>query len=309
LFETTVEMDSADMQEKIDCIIIGAGPAGLSAALYLARFRRTVKVIDAGHSRARLIPLSHNYPGFPDGISGGELLERLRAQASRYGVTVTQGTVDRIEKLEGGGFRCTYGDAVACSRTVLLATGMTDIAPQMPELQQAIGRGHIRYCPICDGYEVVGKRVAIIGSGSRCVREALFIKHFTSDLTLISVGSEMALSEKDRALLRKNEIRVVEEPISEVFIDGDKIGALRMYSGEALSFDSLYSMLGISVHSSLARDLGSDCDEDGNVLVDAHMQTSVPALYAAGDVVSGLNQISVAIGHAAIAATAIHNRL
>jgi thioredoxin reductase (NADPH) len=303
-------MQSGEDQEKSDCIIIGGGPAGLSAALYLARFRRTIELIDAGNSRAALIPLSHNYPGFPDGISGKELLERLRIQASHYGVTATGGKVARIEKLDDGSFRCTYdGGRVARARAVILATGMTDLEPQMPQLRQAISRGHIRYCPICDGYEVVGKRVAIIGSGSRCVREALFIKHFTSDLTLISLGEHMTLSDKDRETLRRNEIRVVEEPISEVFLEGDKIGALRMHGGEALSFDSLYSMLGVSVHSSLARGLGAECDEDGNVLVDAHMQTSVPGLYAAGDVVSGLNQISVAIGHAAVAATAIHNRL
>jgi thioredoxin reductase (NADPH) len=302
-------MGSDEEKEKFDCIIIGAGPAGLSAALYLARFRRKIKVIDAGNSRAARIPLSHNYPGFPDGISGSELLERLRTQASRYGVTVTHATVERIDKLEDGSFRCAYGDREAHARTLLLATGMNDIEPRMPELRQAIERGHIRYCPICDGFEVVGKRVAIIGSGSRSVREALFIKHFTPDLTLVSLANDIALSEKDRATLKENGIRIVEEPISEVFIDGDKIGALRMHSGEALSFDSVYSMLGVSVHSVLARDLGATCDDDENVLVDAHMQTSVPGLYAAGDVVSGLNQMSVAIGHAAIAATAIHNSL
>jgi thioredoxin reductase (NADPH) len=119
----------------------------------------------------------------------------------------------------------------------------------------------------------------------------------------------MILSDQDRELLMQAKIKLVEEPISEVFIEGDRIEALRMYSGAAHDFDALYSMLGITVQSGLARELGAKCDDDDNLLVDAHLRTSIPGLFAAGDVVNGLNQISVATGHAAIASTAIHNSL
>jgi thioredoxin reductase (NADPH) len=294
---------------KLDCVIIGGGPAGLSAAIYLARYRRNIKVIDAGASRAALIPLSHNYPGFPDGINGNELLARLHAQALRYGERVTSSVVHRIERLEDGDFFCFYGDDAVRTRTVLLATGMTDIEPDIPDLREAIRRGHIRYCPICDGYEAIGKKVGIIGSVRRCVNEAMFIRHYTEDLTLLTLGNTMSLQDQDREVLLAANIRVIEEPISEVFLDGSRIKAVRMYSGATHGFDALYSMLGVEVRSDLALDLGAQCDEDGNLLVDPHFQTSVPGLYAAGDVVSGLNQISVATGHAAIASTAIHNRL
>lgn len=299
----------SENNQELDCVIIGAGPAGLSAAIYLARFRRRIKIIDTGNSRASQIPLTHNYPGFPDGISGNELLTRLHAQASHYGVHVTSGHVHRIEKLEDGGFLCFHGDEAVRSRTVLLATGMVDIEPDIPELQEAIQRGNVRYCPICDGYEVLGKKVAVIGNGNKCAREALFIRHFTADLTLLTLGKNLGLTEQDRKTMRDAGIRVIEAPMSALSFDGNKIAAFRVESGEEHRFDSVYSMLGVIVRSDLALALGAECDEDGNLLVDAHLQTSIPGFYAAGDVVSGLNQISVATGHAAIASTAIHNRL
>lgn len=295
--------------QTFDCVIIGGGPAGLSAAIYLARFRRSIKIIDAGNSRASQIPLSRNYPGFPDGISGKELLERLHAQAAHYGIRVTSGYVHRIQKLESGGFLSFHGDEAVRSHTVLFATGMVDIEPDMPELREAIQRGNIRYCPICDGYEVLGKKVAVIGSGNKCAREALFIRHFTADLTLLTLGRSLGLSEQDRNRMREAGIRVIETPMTALSFDGNKVAAFRAESGEEHRFDSVYSMLGVIVRSHLARALGAECDEDGNLLVDAHLQTSIPGFYAAGDVVSGLNQISVATGHAAIASTAIHNRL
>jgi thioredoxin reductase (NADPH) len=292
-----------------DCVIIGGGPAGLSAAIYLARFRRSVKIIDDGNSRAALIPLSHNYPGFPDGIAGKELLQRLRLQALRFGVSVTPGAVQRVEKRENGEFLSFLDGRIARSRTVMLATGLRDIEPEMPEIRQAIQHGQIRYCPICDGYEVADKKVAVIGYGPHCVREAAFIRHFTDDLTVLTLGQENGISAADRALLQRQQIKLIEEPVAEISLQDDKIEALHMRSGVVHRFDTVYSMLGTEVRSELAQALGARCDASGDLIVDPHLQTSVDGLYACGDVAAGLNQISVATGHAAIATTAIHNRL
>lgn len=292
-----------------DCVIVGGGPGGLSAAIYLARFRRSVRLVDDGNSRAAQIPLSRNYPGFPDGIAGTELLQRLRAQAARFGVRPTAGTVTRLEKLESGEFLTHFDGAALRSKTLMLATGLADVEPDMPEIRQAIRLGRIRYCPICDGYEAAGKKVAVIGHGSHCVREAAFIRHFTDDLTILTLGRPLDLSPAQRALLDERGIRVVDEPVAEIALDGDQIEALRMRSGISHRFDTIYSMLGTRVRSELAKALGARCDADDNLEVDAHLQTTIAGLYAVGDVASGLNQISVATGHAAIAATAIHNRL
>jgi thioredoxin reductase (NADPH) len=293
--------------EQIDCIIVGAGPAGLTAAIYLTRFRRNIMVFDAGHSRAAAIPLTHNYPGFPDGISGKDLLARMHAQAARYGARVTCAKVDRLEKRLDGNFACFYGDEVALGATVLLATGTLDRQPRIPELEEAIRRGYVRHCPICDGYEAHGKKVVMLAGGTKTLSEALFIRHFAEDLTVIAASAD-DLSDQDRETLRRADIKVIDDPMVEARVDGSDIVA-QCERGEARRFDTLYSMLGGSPRSELARHLGADCDDTGNLVVDAHLHTSISGLYAAGDVVSSLSQISVATGQAAIAATAIHNSL
>jgi len=292
----------------LDCLIVGAGPAGLTASIYLARFRRRIKAVDAGASRASLIPVSHNCPGFPEGISGNDLLARCRAQALRYGADIASGWVARLEKIDGG-FATTCGGDRLMARTVLLATGVVDIEPVLPNLKDAIRCGYIRHCPICDGYEAIDKKVAVIGSGKGGLKEALFLKCYTADLTLLTLGNDMALTGDDRETLRRARIRVIEEPVDEVCFEQGKIGAIRMESGETHQFDALYSALGAVTRSDLAVQAGAECDPEGHLIVDDHLRTSVPGLYAAGDVVSSLNQISVAMGHAAIASTTIHNSL
>lgn len=292
----------------LDTLVIGAGPAGLTAAIYLARFRRNFMVIDAGASRAALIPLSHNYPGFPEGIGGNDLLGRLRAQALRYGSRIVSGIVGRLERSPEG-FAASMDERLLHARTVLLATGVMDIEPALPDLKDAIRQGYVRHCPVCDGYEIIDRKVAVIGWGKGGLKEALFLRTYTADLTLLTLGKAMGLESGDREALREAGIGVVEEPVGAVEIEGGRIRALRMASGRTQGFDTLYSALGACVRSDLAKALGADCDEEGHVRTDGHQRTSVPGLYAAGDVVSGLNQISVATGQAAIAATAIHNEL
>jgi thioredoxin reductase (NADPH) len=294
----------------LDCLIIGAGPAGLIAATYLARYRCNIKIIDAGSSRAALIPVSHNYPGFPDGINGKALLARLREQAQNYHVEILEGKVERLERNESGIFTARYGDTAMQARTMILATGGLDIEPDLPNVIDAVRQGYVRHCPICDGYEVIDQKVAIVGCGKKLMREALFIRNYTPHLTVFALGREHDLTDEDRAALLERNIEVIDEPIEEAFIEGGKIVAIKSKSGKAYRFDTLYSALGTKVRSELAQALGAEVDEDGDLLVDRkRLQTSVPGLYAAGDVVSGLSQISVAAGHAAIASTAIHHYL
>jgi thioredoxin reductase (NADPH) len=128
-----------------DCLVIGGGPAGLTAAIYLARYHLSLKVVDAGKSRASLIPCSHNHAGFPDGVSGQELIERMTEQAQKYGASIVTGRVTRIDRIEGG-FRAEWGEGSVIAHTVLLATGITNRRPQMDEElhDEALARGLIR---------------------------------------------------------------------------------------------------------------------------------------------------------------------
>jgi thioredoxin reductase (NADPH) len=297
-----------EVDELYDCAIVGAGPAGLTAATYLARYRCKLKVFDTQASRAGLIPRSHNYPGFPDGIRGTELLQRLYEQARRYGVQVTHDEVVSIQVAAGGfAVRCAAGPSVT-TRTVLLATGIVDVKPEMPNLHRAIHEGHVRLCPVCDGYEVLEKEVAVLGPAARAVREALFLRPYTDRLTVLLTDGEHALTDSQRRELTEAGIEIEARRVLDLFIDADEIAA-EFEDASRRRLEVLYPALGCEVRSALAVALGARCDEQGYLLTDHHQLTDVAGLYAAGDVTNELNQICVATGHAAIAATDIYNKL
>lgn len=294
----------------IDCIIVGGGPAGLTAALYLARFRRRAVVLDSRSSRASLIPRSHNYPGFPEGITGDELLTRLADQAQRYGAEIRGTNVQRIARIGDECFEVDDGSSKMGARSIVLATGVVDIEPDLPNLQHAIRRGLIRHCPICDGWEVIDQHVGVIGYGARALNEALFIRRYTPHVTVFTLGKSLELSDRERALLADASIRVIETPVSEAFVERNALVGLKTSDGSEYRFDTLYSALGALPRSQLAVALGATCAETGCITTDRHQRTSVPGVYACGDIVQEtLNQIAVATGHAAIAATTIHNEL
>jgi len=293
--------DAADPE----VLVIGAGPAGLTAATYLGRFLRRVLVADAGEPRACWIPVSHNMPGFPAGITGGAILSRLRDQAEEYGAVIEPGAVETLRR-DGDGFVARLNGRDLRVRAVLLATGVMDHHPDLPGVENAIRRSLVRICPICDGYEARDKAVAVIGHDDKGVREAAFLRTYSDRVTLIHIGAPDALT--DRAALGRLGITLVETAIENVEIEGDRVTALG-WGGAFKTFDMVYSALGTSPNASLAETLGAETGGDGRLVVDPHQLTTVPGLYAAGDVVRGLNQIAVATAEAAIAATAVHNAL
>jgi len=290
----------------IDCLIVGGGPGGLTAALYLARFRRSCLVVDAGSSRASWIPRSHNYPGFPPGINGNELLARLREQASGYGARLEHGRIEQIEP-HAEGFSARYGDSICVTRRIILATGIEDTLPDMPDVAQAIGDGKVRLCAICDGYEVDGHNVAVYGEAENAISHAVFLRTFTDRVTVVVHGEPNACDQAI-ALAEHYAIRVISDRVESLHPCETGIELLTC-GGERHHFDIIYPSLGARFRSELAVQLGLDCDECGGIWADDHLQTSMRGLYAIGDVTMGLKQISVAIGQAAQAATAVHNSL
>ncbi|MDP8994632.1 MAG: NAD(P)/FAD-dependent oxidoreductase [Pseudomonadota bacterium] len=292
---------------EYDCLVIGAGPAGLTAAIYLARFHLSLKIVHSGESRASWIPVTRNHAGYPDGISGDELLARMRAQAQKYGADIEEGRVTRLDA-GGGGFRAEWGEGSVTARTVLLATGVKNRRPPMDvELHdEALARGLIRYCPICDGYEVTDRKVGVIGSGSHGVAEAVFIRSFTEDVTLVAPDKAHLLSAADRATLRDYGIACVDGPCHAVAAQEDCI-VVETREGHHV-FDSVYPALGSDTRTELAEQIGCALKAE-NIEVDSHQRTSVPGVYAAGDVVLGLDQISHAMGEGGVAATTIRNDL
>jgi len=291
-----------------DCVIVGGGPAGLTAAIYLARFHLRVRVIDAGASRAAQIPCTRNHAGFPDGITGAELLDRMRRQAIGAGAEVVQARVTHLSVLPTGFSIETVAGSFQ-ARTVLLATGVTNCPPQMTPATHAtaLAAGRLRYCPVCDGFEVTDQQVAVIGTGARGVKEATFLRSYTRTVTLISDEVSHALSDDQCRELADGGIEVLGGPAADFRLEPD---GLSVATGAGRrTFASIYPALGSQIHSDLARDLGAATTDEGCVKVDAHQRTSVGSLYAAGDVVIGLDQISHAMGEAGVAATTIRNDL
>jgi len=292
--------------DLLDCLIIGGGPGGLTAATYLARFRRRTALIDAGESRARWIPASHNCPGFPFGVAGNELLARFRTHAAEYGVEPVEARVEGLER-NGQAFIATAGGRQWHARKVILATGAKDRLPGFEGIEDAIARGVVRLCAVCDGYEASDDAIAVFAPAEQAISHAGFLRSFSSDVTAIdSSGSDcsdpelLAMAEVAGVTLRSTPTRMVLE---------DGACLVEFADAEPGRFDTIYPVLGAENGSGLAVALGARVDEEDALVVDDHLQTSVPGLYAIGDVVSALNQIAVAVGHAAIAATAVHRAL
>lgn len=297
------------MDEPLDCLVIGGGAAGLTAAVYLGRYRRRILVIDAGGSRLARIPLSRNVMGFPEGIAGSELWERLKRHAACYGVRPEAGTVEELARLDSGDFEARVGSRRVHARKVLLAAGARDTEPELPGLAPCLQAGNVRYCPVCDGFETQHQRVAVLGAEIHGLRESLFVAGFNNQVTWLSMGSQHAVPAHQLTRLRQRGVLIADaRPLHIRCIPGSGI-EVELLDGRKLCFDVLYPALGLAHLSGLATTLGAATEPDGQLVVDDHLQTTVAGLYAAGDVAAGLNQISVAAGQAAIAATAIHNSL
>ena len=296
------------MAEILDCLVIGGGPAGLTASLYLTRFRRSVLVADEGRSRASWIPRSHNFPGFPEGVNGKDLLARLKSQAEEYGFPDWAGGVQALKRNGEGIWAVTLGDRQVRAKTILIATGVVDRRPPLRGCDDAVRQALLRFCPICDGFEAKGERIAVIGNDDHAARETLFLRTYSARLTLLSLGApDMSREFRDR--LAASGVPVVAVRPDSLAIDDSKLVALTIEGEHLEPFEVVYAALGVEPQNQLAQSLGAMTDDSGCLQVDRHQQTVVPGVYAAGDVVRGLHQISVAIGEAAIAATAIHNSL
>jgi thioredoxin reductase (NADPH) len=295
------------MNSSFDCLIIGGGPAGLTAATYLARFRRSTLVVDSGNSRAALIPNTHNYPAFSDGISGPGLLEKLRTQASQYGAELHVGCVRSLDR-HGKEFVAVMTDeATVTVPKVILATGIVDEKPNLPGMPEFIYRGRVRFCPICDGYEAMDQHIAVIGLFKPALKKALFLRTYSRRVSMLLLD-DISPSGDDLRSLREADVELPRAPVVDLLEQDDHVKVV-LADGTSLVPDVLYPAMGCRVRSDLAVRLGARHDDIGSLLTSGDQLTSVPGLYAVGDITTELHQLSVSVGQAAIAATHIHNHL
>ena len=293
-----------------DCVIIGAGPAGLHCGTYLGRFLRSVIVFHGGKSRAEWIPVTHNFPGFPQGITGPDLLRLLKRQAERHGAEIRREHVSSVEGTDGA-FVVRTPRTETRTRKIVLATGVQDIPPEVPNARHYKGRT-IRHCPICDAHEARGRKLVVFGSGDRAARMAIWLSHYTSDLSLlINPGTKSDIPDDLLNLLEQYRIRVIEQRVVAIEERNQQLGTILLENDTRIeNVFRGYSAMGLKPNSELAAAMGVELDPQGYIKVDSDQRTNLPGIYAIGDIVSGqLGQLSVAVGHAAIASIAIHNSM
>jgi len=287
-----------------DTLILGGGPAGLSAAVYLGRFLRSVVVVDAGGGRSVGPQLNENYLGFPRGIKASRLRQLGQQQAERFGVTFVDGSITSICG-DGGAFALEGSSGRWQGRTVIVATGVTDIWPAFNKAHSYIGKS-LFWCITCDGFRTRGKRVLLIGADDEAAVTALQFLVYTHSLTFVVAGADgiRAISPARIVTMRENGIEVLEGCIDRVEGKG---GAIRrvIVGDETCEPDLVFSLLGAVPNTQLAAQLGVLVDSTGYVQIDKEQRTNVQHVYAAGDVTGPYaHQVSSAVHAGAMAAQA-----
>lgn len=287
--------------------IIGGGIAGLSAAIYLGRSQRDTLVIDSGHSMAKWEPVVGNYLGFPEGVSGDDLLERGREQAAKHEVRFADDDIQKVSA-ESDVFVLHGKAATYRARRILLTTGIFHLPPEIPGVKECLGHSMF-FCKDCDGFRVREKRIAICGANDESVEYALGMLHYSACVMIATNGEKPHWSEQHARWIEEYEIPVHLERIEDVEHRERQILALRLCGGREVEIDNIFTTRGDIFHTELAESLGAKLDEDGQIEVNHCMQTSVPRVYAAGCVTPANCQMIIAAGQGATAAQTINRDL
>jgi thioredoxin reductase (NADPH) len=289
-----------------DALVVGGGPAGMSAALYLARYNRSVVLFDSARGRSTHQQTNHNYLGFPDGVPIQDFRELGRRQLANYSeVTIRPDTVVRMSGLEGGGFVAHTEDGRYGARVVILATGVLDHYPHFEGWEPCVGVS-LFWCITCDGYENRGRNILVVGHTDAAAGEAMQLLSLTGRITLLTNDESPAISDRFRRRLVGAGIPVIEDRIESVACaDGGRIEIVRTRSGVQIPTEAVFSVQGASPETRLAEQLGVELAPNGWIAVDTEQKTSVPGVYAAGDVTSiHSHQVTTAVHEGAQAASA-----
>jgi thioredoxin reductase len=293
-------------QSTYDCIIIGGGPAGLTCAIFLGRYRLRVLVVDGGRPRNYASRAIHGFLGYHE-IAPGELLGRGRAEAKTVGAEIIDGAVSKVTRL-GDVFEVTTDASKMRARRIVLAYGVRDTLPDIPGVERYYGRG-VFHCPDCDGYEVTGKRVGVLGWGTKAVGLALKMLQWTEQSTIFVDGHARDFSEEETSKLRAQEIAIVDEKI--VNLAGkDGLEAAVLSNGVHVKLDAIFFTIGTERSCDLAEQLGCQEVEGTPCLkVNDFKETTVEGVYAIGDLVPGSQLVITSAADGAIAAIAINRSL
>jgi thioredoxin reductase len=289
-----------------DVAVVGGGAAGLSAALVLARARRGVVVIDSGQPRNARAAAVHGYLS-RDGASPAELAEIGRAEVSRYGGGLVTGRVDSVERDASGFTVCVDGSERVRARRVLVATGLTDVLPDVPGLQERWGRDVI-HCPYCHGWEVRDQAIGVLATGPLAVEHAVLFRQWSPDVILFPHVTADPDGE-DAEQLAARGVRVVAGLVHSVLVVGDRLAGVRMNDGSVISRQVLVVEPQLAARSEVLAALGLDApgpDGGDGVRVDSSGRTPVDGVWVAGNVIDPTGQVIDAAASGAKAAMAIN---
>jgi thioredoxin reductase len=288
-----------------DCVVVGAGPAGLNAALVLGRARRRVLVLDDGEPRNYATHEMHGVLGH-DGLDPADLRARGRAELAGYGVEVATVEVQDAEVLDGA-VRVTCADRAELTRTVLLATGLLDEVPDLPGFADVWGTS-AHTCPYCDGFEHRDERLAVLATGARGEHLAVLLRQWSDDVVLLSNGPHH-LAADQLARLQAVSVPVIETPVVGLDSDNGRLRRVQLGDGSTLDRDALFFYVGWQLRNDLARTLGCELRDDGSLAVDSDQATTVDRVYAAGNCSEPRALVPAAAGSGVTAAVAINARL
>jgi thioredoxin reductase (NADPH) len=290
-----------------DVVIIGGGLAGLSAAIYLGRSQRNTLLIHSGHSMAKWEHDVQNYLGFPDGIDGGDLLARSFAQVSRFGVAILDDEVHELKRDQKGMFGVGAARRYA-ARRVLLATGLTHLPPDIPGTKDCLGKS-LFFCKDCDAYRVQGRSIVIIGRNNEAAEYALSMLLFSSKVLICTNGKTSEWDRINGEWLDEYSVPVTRQSIRSISHEHGQLSAVILDNGESLPAQAVFTTRGDVYHHDLAAQAGARLDDEGQIIVDHDMKTSVSGLYAAGCVTPANCQMIIAAGQGATAGQAINRDL
>ena len=289
---------------EVDAIVVGAGPAGLSAAVYLARYDRTVVIFDAGHGRSTHHQMNHNYLGFPGGVPAVKLRELGKAQLAEYPQVDFEHHKVVDCKRDGDEFVAEGQFGTVRAKVVIICTGVLDHYPHFHGWEQYVGTSMF-WCITCDGYASKGKNILVIGHTNGAAGEAVQLSRFSKRLTLLTNSHVNEISDKYLDRLAKFDIPVVHDKIERAIGTDGQFQAVLTEGGLHIELEALFCTQGATPEVQLAKDLGVALYENGYIDTDIEQNTNVPGVYAAGDVTRiHSHQITTAVHEGATAASA-----